>query len=317
MTKVHQKTSRNWSIFWTSHHFPTSPWHWALGPRLHALELSLQHPSTAQQLTFRAPVPEDMRQLIRRSLESHGKLSGKWSWKLMEIDGNWWKMMENGGTWWKNGGKWWNIIEKTPPIWTWKLRETWLWCGLFGYFLMGDASFRQWISSFRDLEKKVYERKKMAETFNYNQYKWKSLSNAYNKYVCAYTGTCLSCVGVCIRPWRSGPDGKYLVGVFVHPRKLINNPWDKVAPTQTQLDHSESAPKAAKGWRFSHQLTPKTWWLIMISPFSPWMTTCCLRHLFGNSSGDPISCGFLGSCCPFCSLGMQPEVGESLDEFLS
>lgn len=35
-------------------------------PMLHAFELSLQHPSTAERLTFRAPLPEDMRQLIRR-----------------------------------------------------------------------------------------------------------------------------------------------------------------------------------------------------------------------------------------------------------
>ena len=60
-------------------------------PRLHALELSLQHPSTAERLTFRAPLPEDMRQLIRRSLvESHAAKSRKMArekwWKMMETD---------------------------------------------------------------------------------------------------------------------------------------------------------------------------------------------------------------------------------------
>eukprot|EP00435_Cladocopium_sp_Y103_P031349 s1565_g7.t3 len=50
------------------HHMNRRYASWAQRPMLHAFELSLQHPLTAEHLTFRAPVPEDMRQLIRRSL---------------------------------------------------------------------------------------------------------------------------------------------------------------------------------------------------------------------------------------------------------
>ena len=43
------------------------------GLRLHAFQLSLTHPTTKAPMTFRAPVPEDMRQLIRWSWASSGK----------------------------------------------------------------------------------------------------------------------------------------------------------------------------------------------------------------------------------------------------
>ena len=179
-----------------------------------------------------------------------------------ERDGKWWKLI-NMFKMVKHDGR---SLEKHQQL-DLKVEIIMALVWFVLVLLDGRREFLRVDVEFQGFGKGVYECEKMAETFA-NKYKWKSLSNTYDKYVCAYTGTCLYSYSIVtpfwwywwpilsmvvyIRTWQPGPDGPYSVtmclswymfgGCFIHPWKLIKD------CSNPDSDYSEPAPKAAKDY---------------------------------------------------------------------